>query len=82
MLVMTLASSAFWVYSMFQLSSSRLPLSKEMNSFSGTAPVELGASAPLVEALPPLSELPPHAASRLAAPTMPAPLRKLRRSSL
>jgi len=36
-------------------------------------------SLPLVEALPPLSELPPHAASRLAAPTMPAPLRKLRR---
>jgi len=34
---------------MFQLSSSRLVLSQEMNSFSGVAPVVLGAAAPLVE---------------------------------
>ena len=50
-------SEAIWLYSMFQLSSSRLVASQEMNSFSGVAPVVLGALvAPeeaAVELLPP-----------------------------
>ena len=79
-----MASEACWVYSMFQLSSSRLADSKEMYSLRGAPPVVLGAAVPEAAefAVPLLELLPPHADSRPAAPMTPAPLRKLRRSSL
>ena len=74
-------SEAIWVYSMFQLSSSRLVLSQEMNSFSGVAPVVLGAlvAPEEAEAAVELLELPPQAARMPAAPTTPEAFRKLRR---
>ena len=74
-------SEAIWVYSMFQLSSSRLVLSQEMNSFSGVAPVVLGAlvAPEEAEAAVELLEPPPQAARMPAAPTTPEAFRKLRR---
>ncbi len=49
----------------------------------GVAPVELGACAPEAAVLPELLDLlPPQADSRPAAPTTPAPFRKLRRVML
>ena len=73
-------SEAIWLYSMFQLSSSRLVLSQEMNSFSGVAPVVLGALvAPEEAAVELLPEFPPQAARMPAAPTTPEAFRKLRR---
>ena len=73
-------SEAIWLYSMFQLSSSRLVLSQEMNSFSGVAPVVLGALvAPEEAAVELLPDLPPQAARMPAAPTTPEAFRKLRR---
>ena len=72
-------SEAIWLYSMFQLSSSRLVPSQEMNSFSGVAPVVLGALVAPEEAAVELLELPPQAARMPAAPTTPEAFRKLRR---
>ena len=72
-------SEAIWLYSMFQLSSSRLVLSQEMNSFSGVAPVVLGALVAPEEAAVELLEPPPQAARMPAAPTTPEAFRKLRR---
>ena len=71
-------SSAFWLYSMFQLQLT-VAASQEMNSFSGVAPVVLGALAAPEEAAVELLEPPPQAARMPAAPTTPEAFRAGRR---